>query len=71
MGNHTACSIGPHDVTKTFGPVRAPQFYTRTVFLRFFAGRRHVDRLAGAMLVPTGQMAHNQVLSGKYNTKVA
>ena len=24
----------------------------------------------GAVLVPTGQMAHNQVLLGKYNTKV-
>ena len=30
-----------------------------------------VDRLAGAMPAPTGRMAHNQVLPGKYNTKVA
>ena len=47
-------------------------FHTRTVFLRFCAGRRPVNRLAGAVLAPTGQMAHNAVLPGsKYNTKVA
>ena len=72
MCNHTAYGIGiPHDVSKMFGYVQAPYFYTRTVFLRFCAGRKPVDRLAGAVLAPTGQMAHNQVLPGKYNTKVA
>ena len=71
MGNHTACSVGPHDVSKMFGPVRAPYLYTRTVFLRFCAIRRPVDRLVWALLAPTGQMAHDQVLPGKYNTKVA
>ena len=41
------------------------------VFLRFCVGRRPVDRLAGAVLATTGQMAYNQVLPGKYNTNVA
>ena len=50
--------------------VRAPYFHIRTVFLRFCASRRPVDRLAGAMLAPIDQMAHNQVLPGKYNTKM-
>ena len=70
MDNHTGCSIGPHDVSKILGSVRAPYFYTRTVFLRFRAGRRPVDCLAGAVLATTDQMAHNEVFAGKYNTKV-
>ena len=45
--------------------------FRRCLDLRFCAGRRPVDRLAGAVLVPTCQIAHNQVLPGKYNTKVA
>ena len=65
VGKHMACHVGPHDVSKMFGPVRAPYFHTRTVFLRFCAGSRTVDRLAGAVLAPTGQMAHDQVLPGR------
>ena len=71
VGNHAACHVGPHKVSKMFGPVRAPYFHTRTVFLRFCAGRTLVDCLAGTMLVPSSQMAHNQFLPGKYNAKVA
>ena len=46
-----------------------------TVFLRFCAGRRPVDNLAGGgggvgVLAPTGQIAHNKVLPGNYYTMV-
>ena len=47
-GNHTACHVGPHNISKMFGPVRAPYFHTRTIFLLFYVSRRPVDRLAGA-----------------------
>ena len=59
------CRVGSHDVSKMFGPVRAPYFQTRTIFLRFCVGSRPVDPLAGIVLTPTGQMAHNQVLPAK------
>ena len=74
-----ACRGGLHDVSKMFVPVRLPYFqwlkieheqFSYMVFLRLCADRRPVCRLAGAVLVPTGQTAHNQVLPGKYNTKV-
>ena len=70
VGNHTACRVGPQDISKMFGPVRAPCFHTCMVFLRFCAGSRPVDRLAGAVLAPTGQITYNQVLPGKCNTMV-
>ena len=48
VGNHTACHVGPHNVSKKFGPVGAPYFHKHKVFLLFCSGRRPVDRLAGA-----------------------
>ena len=50
-----------------FGPVWAPYLIHVWSSYDFVP----VDRLAGAVLAPTGQMAHDQVLPGKYNTKMA
>ena len=63
VGNHTACRVGPPNVSKMFGPVRRPYFHTRTVCLGFCAraGRRHVDRLAGAVLAPTLQVEWHKI----------
>ena len=60
----------PCRFARSFKDVWTPYFHTRSVFLWFCAGSRPVDYLAGAVLAPTGQMAHNQVLPGKNNMKM-
>ena len=49
----------PAQCFEDFWTRMAPYFHTRTVFLRFCAGRMPVDGLAGTVLAPPGQMAHN------------
>ena len=57
-------------VSKMFGPIRLPYFHTRTVFLRFCAGRRPVDRLVewggGGALAPTCQIAHKKDITRRW-----